>query len=199
LSRFFQGGDDRSFELVRCQPGGLNIIDISNPALPTVVGALDNGVDADATMQISGSLGSQTVGLGDQQTAASYASDVNAASSATGVTATAATSLQFEYGSGVADGETISPSTRSIYRWLADYENKGFNGLQPKPRKKVEASLVLSPDFLEFCKLFFKFNIIDKIGRSFHTASINTSDQNIETSQSILLKPRLNVRICTRR
>jgi flagellin len=77
-------------------------------ASATTLAAITNGVAADAGIQISGSLGSQTVAAAAGETAASYAVKVNAASSATGVSAKALNTLQLEYGSGVAAGETIT-------------------------------------------------------------------------------------------
>ena len=77
-------------------------------ATATAVGAIDNGVAADAAIQISGSLGSQTVAGAVGETASSYAAKVNAVSSSTGVTATATNSIQLEYGAGVANGDTLT-------------------------------------------------------------------------------------------
>ena len=50
------------------------------------------------------------------------------------------------------DGRTRRVSRRSLYRWLAVYAEKGFEGLQATPRPKVEESAVLSPELLAFCK-----------------------------------------------
>ncbi|MCW8982872.1 MAG: flagellin [Gammaproteobacteria bacterium] len=77
-------------------------------ASATAVGAITNGVAADAGIQISGALGSQTVAASAGETASSYAAKVNAVSSSTGVTATAETTVQLEYGAGVANGDTLS-------------------------------------------------------------------------------------------
>ena len=49
------------------------------------------------------------------------------------------------------DGRQRLVGKRSIYRWLAAYEAKGFNGLLPAPRKLV-ASYVLPDPLLEFIK-----------------------------------------------
>jgi flagellin len=80
----------------------------SGTATATTLAAIANGVAADATMQVSGSLGSQTVASANGETAESYAAKVNAASSATGVTANAATSVQIDYGADVANGNTLT-------------------------------------------------------------------------------------------
>jgi len=49
------------------------------------------------------------------------------------------------------DGRQRLVSKRSIYRWLAAYEDKGFNGLLPAPRK-TSVSYVLPDPLLEFIK-----------------------------------------------
>jgi len=49
------------------------------------------------------------------------------------------------------DGRQRLVSKRSIYRWIAAYEDKGFNGLLPAPRK-TSVSYVLPHPLLEFIK-----------------------------------------------
>lgn len=48
------------------------------------------------------------------------------------------------------DGNLCRVSVRSIYRWLADFECKGFAGLMAKPRETGAVSRVLDPRLLDF-------------------------------------------------
>lgn len=49
-----------------------------------------------------------------------------------------------------ADGSLRKVSRRTVYRWLAAYEAFGLAGMEPEPRKRTEASVVLPHDFVRF-------------------------------------------------
>jgi putative transposase len=51
-----------------------------------------------------------------------------------------------------ADNTLRKVSRRSIYRWLAAFESKGFTGLSPAKRTSVEDSLILSRPLIDFFK-----------------------------------------------
>ena len=48
------------------------------------------------------------------------------------------------------NGSARSVSLRTLYRWLAAYQEQGFAGLEPGQRPCVEASAILSQKFLDF-------------------------------------------------
>lgn len=48
------------------------------------------------------------------------------------------------------DGQLERVSKRTVYRWLATFEDKGIEGLEPAPRKRTSSSEVLSSAFLAF-------------------------------------------------
>ena len=50
------------------------------------------------------------------------------------------------------DGSVHRFSTRSIYRWLAAYEEGGVAALEPRSRKSSALTSVLPKKFVEFCK-----------------------------------------------
>lgn len=48
------------------------------------------------------------------------------------------------------DGGLRRVAERTIYRWLAAFLKRGIDGLRPAPRPRIEGSLVLSDELLEF-------------------------------------------------
>lgn len=47
-------------------------------------------------------------------------------------------------------GRERRPSVRTLYRWVAAYQEAGLAGLEPRERPRVEASRVLAPELLGF-------------------------------------------------
>lgn len=48
------------------------------------------------------------------------------------------------------EGQIKKVSRRSIYSWLKAFETQGFDGLLPKKRTKIESSLVIDEELLDF-------------------------------------------------
>jgi putative transposase len=50
------------------------------------------------------------------------------------------------------DGRKLLRSGRTLYRWVAAFEQGGIRALEPAPRRRTEASLVLPEELLEFLR-----------------------------------------------
>ena len=48
------------------------------------------------------------------------------------------------------EGQAKRFSERSLWRWLAAFEKGGVEALEPKKRSKIQSSMVLSQDLLDF-------------------------------------------------
>jgi len=79
-----------------------------------------------------------------------------------------------------ADGSPRKASRRTVYRWLAAYEAAGLAGLQPKPRKRTEASVVLPDEFVRFLKAVkdkdAKASIPEVIRQGYETGVLRPTD-----------------------
>ena len=79
-----------------------------------------------------------------------------------------------------ADGSLRKASRRTVYRWLAAYEAFGLVGLEPKPRTRTEASVVLPDDFVRFLKAVkdkdAKASIPEVIRQAYETGVLRPTD-----------------------
>lgn len=52
------------------------------------------------------------------------------------------------------DGKHRRVSTRTLYRWLKSYEDKGLEGLEPASRARTDSSVVLPKELLDLLELY---------------------------------------------